>query len=94
MMPNTVRLHQRLPDAPTELVEELSRPLPSWLASPSSSPSSCARGRCALPSWISLPPSTSRIGLTKIMQYGITPLAAYLNLCTAVADCCKRQFET
>jgi hypothetical protein len=26
--------------------------------------------------------------------HGITPLAAYLNLCTAVADCRKRQFET
>jgi hypothetical protein len=25
MMPNSVRLHQTLPDAPTELVEELSR---------------------------------------------------------------------
>ena len=30
-------------------------------------------GRRALPSWISLPTSISRIGLTKIMQHGITP---------------------
>ena len=34
------------------------------------------------------------------MQHGITHVAAYLNLCTAVADCCTadrpagRQFET
>jgi hypothetical protein len=36
-------------------------------------PSSCAPGLRALPSWISLPPSISRIGLVKIMQHGITP---------------------
>jgi hypothetical protein len=28
--------------------------------------------------------SISRIGLTKIRQHGITAVAAYLNLCTAV----------